>query len=474
MSMDGSYDSDILTLRRMSGLDSVDIYQDLYRNKLGNVEIPLYSDMTAAQLKIRLPISVGVAKQIVDNSADSLFGAGKLLGIQMLDQGGRPDERIQMFWDLFWKKNRFRFDLIRDAVTMLVEGGLFYVLEYLPGRYPCCPFRVKRLTYADLWDIEVDDELTDNATRYVFQWEEVDRSEDQDKYQWHRLEIDATSMARYREYGSRPSSDANGDRVKMALTEYVEHGFGVVPVVHIRHNAPAGAVLGISLIEPLRPMLDPINQMASDAYWQCYNDQAILKAVNITPSSDDESPEDDAAVRLGGDQIHHITQTEQLKQDIERMTPVGIPDSFFRTLAVLIENVYKAANEVHLDPSKWTTTNISGVALQILYTPVTKKTHRNRLVWEESFEALANLLCVVADSRSVGPDASGKLVLGGAGLTEGLSGVNVQWGEILSQDEEQQQRIVLGDLEANVIDLATARRQRGYDEESVAGGDRTE
>jgi len=455
----------------MSGLETLSTYNSLYLNV--DVAIPLYEDMTEDQLKIRLPISLGLARQIIDNSADSLFGENKLLGIQMLGLGGQPDETLQAFWDKFFLSNHVRSKLISNALTSFVEGGLFYIIEHHPTAGDLAPvFLLHPLTYTYLWDIQTADDTTQTPLLYVFQWEEIIQENNQDRYCWRRLEIDNMQFRRYKEASTRATSN-DGDRTEMDLLSAVDHSCGVIPVVHVRHNQQTDSLLGISEIEPLLPMLNAINQMISDAYWQAYNDQSIIKVYNVKPPDDDDDPSTNSKVRLGGDQIHFMSETEQSKQDIQRLEPAGIPQSFFKTLEMLIDHVYRAANELSLDPTQWTSTNISGKALKLLYTPVTRKAHRNRIAWNLAFEDLAKLLFRIANSHGVvlSPQPDNKYILGGPEYT--LGSVNVQWGEVIASDEKDDQEIILADLEAGLITIETAQRLRGLDPETNIGSDKT-
>ncbi|HUT04135.1 MAG TPA: phage portal protein [bacterium] len=250
-----------------------------------------------------------------------------------------------------------------------------------------------------------------------------------------------------------------GEGVQFEVTSISEHNLGMIPIIHIPNSVQRMQMVGDSDIAPLIPMLDAVNQMMSDAYWQCYNDQSILKAINIDPPDSDDVEE--SVVRLGGDQIHFLTENDQLRQDIVRMKPVGIPESFFKTLSLLVGQIYKTAGESHLEPLNWTGTNISGVALRLLYEPLAKKTYRKRIYWASGFKRLAKILFALANSKSVVLSESGKFMLGGPEYQ--LKDVETVWGPLIPGDEVEQQNIVLADLSAGLIGPEDARKKRGYE-----------
>ena len=261
----------------------------------------------------------------------------------------------------------------------------------------------------------------------------------------------------YPKRGGAAFHDSDGEGVEFEVTSIVEHSLDLIPVAHVANSIQRTQPVGDSDIAPLVPMLDAVNQMMSDAYWQCYNDQSILKAINIAPPDSEDLEE--SVIRLGGDQIHFLTQNDQLKQEIERMKPVGIPESFFKTVELLVGQIYKTAGESHLEPLKWTGTNISGVALRLLYEPLAKKTYRKRIYWASGFEHLARIVFAYANAKSVVLSESGGFVLGGPEYQ--LDDVEVLWGSLMPGDEVEEQKIVLDDLSAGLIGVDEARRKRG-------------
>jgi len=440
----------------MSGLNGISAFQSLYDNQKGGVSIPLYADMTAEQLAIRLPISVGIARQIIDNSVDALFGENKLLGITMV---GDDESPLQAAWDKFFVKNNMRARLLKDAVTLFVEGGIFYFIGYKPGGSNVFPLIT--IPYSHLWDVLLDDDLEQLPIQFIFQWEDIWFERSQELRRWRRVTFDSFSIRYYRAEGTHTSGDDGVDK-ELLLTKEQEHDIGVIPLVHIAHAAQTGVVLGTSMLSPIEPMLDAINQMMSDAYWQAYNDQAMLKAINIQPPADDDDPENDANVRLGGDQIHYLTQSEDsLKQDIDRVPAVGTPDSFFKTLELLVAHAYRSANEISIDATKWASTNISGQALRILNQPQARKTHRNRVTWENAFIQLARLLFKLMQTKSVSLSPAGDYIVGN--LSGEYETAVTAWGELIVGDEVESQQVILEDLKAGLITIDQAKKLRGLD-----------
>jgi len=442
----------VVSRARLSRLSEVVNYRRWYNNR--EVRIPLYEDMTAAQLSLRLPISVGIPRQIIDNAADALFGEGRFTGVQMIGPDDAESARLQALWDRVFKDNYFRRRLLTDAIDTGICGGVFYSVSYAPAGPSV--FKVQSISYDQLWDIELDELDTEKVLAFVFQWEQTERDGSDEARRWYRVEIDAERIVRMR--AARPHTIGNdGEGVKFEVTSVSEHNLGIIPVAHVASSIQRMQAIGDSDIAPLAPMLDAVNQMMSDAYWQCYNDQSILKAINIAPPDSDEVEE--SVIRLGGDQIHFLTQNDQLKQDIERVKPVGVPESFFKTVELLVGQIYRTAGESHLEPLKWTGTNISGVALRLLYEPLAKKTYRKRIYWASGFEQLARIIFAYANAKSVVLSESRRFVLGGPKYQ--LEDIEVLWGPLLPGDEVEGQKIVLGDLSAGLIDVEEARRKRG-------------
>jgi len=445
----------VVSRARLSRLTEVADYRRLYDNR--DVRIPLYKNMTAAQLSLRLPISVGIPRQIVDDSADALFGDGRFTGVRMVGADEAESARVQALWDRVFSDNGFRQRLLTDAIDAGICGGTFYSVSYDPAGPSV--LRVQSISYDQLWDIEYDELDRDKVLAYIFQWEQVEPEPGRgEKFRWHRVEMDRERIVRLR--AARPHTVGDeGEGVQFEVTSISEHNLGIIPIVHIPNSVQRMQMVGDSDIAPLIPMLDAVNQMMSDAYWQCYNDQSILKAINIDPPDSDDVEE--SVVRLGGDQIHFLTENDQLRQDIVRMKPVGIPESFFKTLSLLVGQIYKTAGESHLEPLNWTGTSISGVALRLLYEPLAKKTYRKRIYWASGFKRLARILFALANSKSVVLSESGKFMLGGPEYQ--LKDVETVWGPLIPGDEVEQQNIVLADLSAGLIGPEDARKKRGYE-----------
>ena len=443
----------VVSRARLSKLAEVEDYRRLYENK--GVQIPLYENMTAAQLALRLPISVGIPRQIIDNSADALFGDGRFTGVRMVGSDEMQSARLQALWDRVFRDNYFRERLLTDAIDAGVCGGIFYSVSYDPAGPSV--FKAQSVSYDQLWDIEFDELDTDIVLAYTFQWEQAERDvADGETRRWLRVEIDADRIVRLR--AVRPHTAGNdGEGVEFEATSVLEHKLGIIPVAHIANSVQRTQPVGDSDIGPLVPMLNALNQMMSDAYWQSYNDQSILKAINISPPDGDDIEE--SVIRLGGDQIHFLTQNDQLKQDIERMKPVGIPESFFKTIELLVGQIYRTAGESHLEPLKWTGASVSGVALRLLYEPLAKKTYRKRIYWASGFERLAKIIFAYANAKSVVLSESGDFVLGGPNYQ--LDDVEVLWGPLMPGDEAEEQRVVIDDLSAGLIGVDEARRRRG-------------
>ncbi len=443
----------VVSRARLSKLAEVENHRRWYNNR--DVRIPLYENMTAAQLLLRLPISIGIPRQIVDNSADALFGDGRFTGVRMIGPDDAESARLQALWDRVFSDNSMRQRLLTDALDTGICGGIFYSISYSPAGPSV--FKVQSISYDQLWDVELDELDTEKVVAYIFQWEQLERdSGDDQTRRWYRVEIDADRIVRMR--AARPHTTGNdGEGVEFEVTSISEHNLGIIPVAHVANSIQRMQTVGDSDIAPLVPMLDALNQMMSDAYWQCYNDQSILKAINIAAPDTDDLEE--SAIRLGGDQIHFLTQNEQLNQDIVRMKPVGIPESFFRTIDLLVGQIYRTAGESHLDPLKWTGTNISGVALRLLYEPLAKKTYRKRIYWASGLERLAKIIFAYANSKSVVLSESGGFVLGGPQYQ--LDDIEVLWGSLMPGDEVEEQKLVLDDLSAGLIGVDEARRKRG-------------
>ena len=448
---------------RLSNLTEVASFRRWYNNR--DVRIPLYEDMTAAQLSLRLPISVGIPRQIIDNAADALFGDGRFTGVRMVGPNEAESARLQALWDRMFKDNGLRWRLLTDGIDAGICGGIFYSVSYDPAGPSV--FKVQSISYDQLWDIEFDEQDTEKVVAFVFQWEQAEQDTGEESSvalgamadkarRWYRVEIDADRIVRMR--AARPHTTGNdGEGVEFEVTSISEHNLGIIPVAHVANSIQRMQPVGDSDIAPLVPMLDAVNQMMSDAYWQCYNDQSILKAINIAPPDSDDIEE--SVIRLGGDQIHFLTQNDQLKQDIERMKPVGIPESFFKTVELLMGQIYRTAGESHLEPLKWAGTNISGVALRLLYEPLAKKTYRKRIYWASGFEHLAKIVFAYANAKSVVLSESGGFVLGGPEYQ--LADIEVLWGSLMPGDELEEQKLVLDDLSAGLIEVDEARRKRG-------------
>jgi hypothetical protein len=448
----------VITQARMGGLSSISIFQALYDNAKNSVAIPLYENMTTEQLAIRLPISLGIARQIVTNAVDSLFGEKKLLGIKMV---GNDQAALQAAWDKFFTTNNMPSRLISDATTLFIQGGIFYFINYQPAKTNV--FQLVTIPYVHLWDIEVPDDIYNEPEAFIFQWETSRVEGDQTFYRWKRTRFDATTITNYAEKDEHPDPN-DGKNVELLVTDVAEHGLGIMPLVHIPHQPQTGYTLGTSAIEPLRPMIDALNQMYSDAWWQLYNDQSVIKAFNIKPPTDDE-PEN-ANIRLGGDQIHFLTKLRDgMEQDIERLIPVGLHESVFKLMDLLTAQIFKTADEIYVDPAKWSSTNISGEALRIFSQPVAKKTHRNRITWEDTLDKLSALLFRTMQSRSIKLDNSNNYIIGSP--PQGFDTTEVDWGEILS-DEKFDQEIILNDLMAGLITQALAQKMRGLPIQKIA------
>jgi len=438
---------------RLSRLLQLEEYRRWYDNN--GVRIPLYENLTPEQLSLRLPISVGLPRQIIDNSADALFGEGRFHGVEMIGRDEGESLRLQALWERVWRDNELRQRLLTDAIDAGICGGIFYSVSYDPSGPTV--FKVQSISYDQLWDVVFDPDDPGQVACYIFQWQQLEGVQNgQQLRRWYRIQIDAERIVRYR--AVRPHVEASdGAGVEFEMTTVSDHGLGIIPIVHVPNSMQRMQVIGDSEIYPLIPMLDAINQMLCDAYWQCYNDQAILKAVNIAPPDVDDL--EDSGVRLGGDQIHFLSRNEQLVQDIERMKPVGIPESFFKTLQILIAQAYRTASDVHIEPLKWSGSNISGVALRLLYEPLARKTYRKRIWWEAGFERMARIIFAYANDKSVVLNQEGDFVLGGPKYQ--LQDVKVRWGPLIPGDELEQQRIVLNDLSAGLIDVQEARSRRG-------------
>ncbi|RLC47657.1 MAG: hypothetical protein DRH70_02900 [Candidatus Coatesbacteria bacterium] len=445
----------VVSRARLSRLSEVASYRRFYENR--DVRIPLYENMTAAQLALRLPISVGIPRQIVDDSADALFGDGRFIGVRMVGADEAESVRLQAFWDRVFSDNGLRQRLLTDAIDSGICGGTFYSVSYDPAGPSV--LRVQSISYDQLWDIEYDELDREKVLAFIFQWEQAEpEARGGDRFRWHRVEMDRERIVRLRAVRPHTAGD-DGEGVEFEITSISEHNLGMIPIVHIPNSVQRMQTVGDSDIAPLIPMLDAVNQMMSDAYWQCYNDQSILKAINIDPPDSDDLEE--SAVRLGGDQIHFLTENDQLRQDIVRMKPVGIPESFFKTLSLLVGQIYRTAGESHLEPLKWTGTNISGIALRLLYEPLAKKTYRKRIYWASGFKQLAKALVALANSKSVVLSESGRFTLGGPEYR--LKDVETMWGPLIPGDEVEQQNIVLADLSAGLIGPEDARKRRGYE-----------
>ncbi|MBN1591696.1 MAG: phage portal protein [Candidatus Coatesbacteria bacterium] len=443
----------IVSKGRLSSLKEVTDYRRLYDNR--GVKIPLYENLTEAQLSLRLPISVGIPRQIVDNSADALFGDGQFVGAEMIGSTESDSSRLQALWERVFSANSFRERLLTDAIDAGICGGIFYSVSYDPAHSSV--FKVQSISYDQLWDVELGELDESEVKAYIFQWEHIEeRPGESETRRWVRVEIDSERITRLRAVKSHTEGD-DGDGAEFEVVSVSEHGLGIIPIANVANSVQRINKIGDSDIGPLVPMLNALNQMISDAYWQSYNDQSVLKAINISPPDSEEV--EDSVIRLGGDQIHFLNQSDQLKQDIERMKPVGIPESFFRTIELLIAQVYKTAGEPQLDPMKWAGTNVSGVALRLLYEPLAKKTYRKRIYWGAAFERLARIIFAYANSKSVVLSESGEFALGGSGYR--LDDVEVHWGPLMPGDEAEEQRIVLDDLSAGLIGEEEARRRRG-------------
>ena len=451
-SVDRGLRGTIVSRARLSKLTEVASFRRWYSNR--DVRIPLYENMTSAQLSLRLPISVGIPRQIIDNAADALFGDGRFTGVRMIGSGDAESARLQSLWDRVFKDNGLRRRLLADAIDTGICGGIFYSVSYDPAGPSV--FKVQSISYDQLWDIEFDEQDAERVLAFVFQWEQAERDSSDEARRWHRVEIDRDRIVRMR--AVRPhTTESDGEGVEFEITSISEHSLGLIPVAHVANSIQRTQPVGDSDIAPLVPMLDAVNQMMSDAYWQCYNDQSILKAINIAPPDSEDIEE--SVIRLGGDQIHFLTQNDQLKQDIGRMKPVGIPESFFKTVELLVGQIYKTAGESHLEPLKWTGTNISGVALRLLYEPLAKKTYRKRIYWASGFEHLARIVFAYANAKSVVLSEAGDFVLGGPEYQ--LDDVEVLWGSLMPGDEVEEQKIVLDDLSAGLIGVDEARDKRG-------------
>ncbi|MCD6327958.1 phage portal protein [bacterium] len=443
----------VVSGERMAGLSEVSEYRHWYENN--DVRIPLYEDMTTAQLSLRLPISLGIPKQIIDNSADALFGDGRFLDVRMIGPDDAESARLQALWERVFKDNSFRQRLLTDTIDAGICGGILYSVSYDPSGPRV--LRVQSISYDQLWDIEFDEQDSTRVVSYILQWEQVERNDRREnRRRWYRVRMDAEEITRYR--AVQPHVErSDGVGVEFGIVSRSTHGLGIIPVAHLANSLHRMQSIGDSEIAPLAPMLDAVNQMVSDAYWQSYNDQSILKAINIAPPDDDDIEQ--SVVRLGGDQIHFLTGNDQIKQDIVRMKPVGIPDSFFKTLNLLIGQIYKTASEANLDPLKATGSNISGVALRLLYEPLAKKTFKKRIHWAGGFDELARIIFAYANAKSIVLDESGDFVLGGPKYR--LEDTEVRWGSLVPGDDAEEQRIILGDLSAGLLGLEEARIKRG-------------
>jgi len=160
----------VVSRARLSRLTEVANYRRLYDNR--DVRIPLYENMTAAQLSLRLPISVGIPRQIVDNSADALFGDCKFAGVRMVGADEAESARVQALWDRVFSDNGFRQRLLTDAIDAGICGGTFYSVSYDPAGPSV--LRVQSISYDQLWDIEYDELDRDKVLAYIFQWEQVE------------------------------------------------------------------------------------------------------------------------------------------------------------------------------------------------------------------------------------------------------------------------------------------------------------
>ena len=72
----------VVSGKRLGILNELPVLRNYYDNR--DVPIPLYESLRPDQLTLRLPISLGIPKQVVDDSADALFGEGRFGGVKMV------------------------------------------------------------------------------------------------------------------------------------------------------------------------------------------------------------------------------------------------------------------------------------------------------------------------------------------------------------------------------------------------------